>query len=100
GFLDTLGRCYYGAGDLPNSVKYQSMAVALSPDSGQIRRQLDFFKKEAADRGVEVKEAEPPPIAYERRAPLAPAISSTPPPAAPPRPRPTPPAVPKSPEPK
>jgi hypothetical protein len=54
GFLDTLGRAYYGAGDIPNAVKNQALAVALSPASGQIRRQLEFFQKEARDRGLEL----------------------------------------------
>jgi hypothetical protein len=52
GFLDTLGRAYFGAGDLPNAVKHQALAAALSPDSGQIRRQLEFFRSEAKRRGV------------------------------------------------
>lgn len=48
GFLDTLGRCYYAKGDLENAVKFQSQAAKLDPYSGQIRRQLEFFKKELA----------------------------------------------------
>lgn len=48
GFLDTLGRCYYAKGDLENAVKYQSQAVKLDPHSGQIQRQLEFFKNELA----------------------------------------------------
>jgi tetratricopeptide (TPR) repeat protein len=48
GYLDTLGRCYYAKGDLENAIKYQTEAVKLSPYSGQIRRQLDFFQKERA----------------------------------------------------
>jgi tetratricopeptide (TPR) repeat protein len=54
GFLDTLGRCFYGAGDVASAVKNQSQAVALNPDSGQIRRQLEFFKAEAVQRGVKL----------------------------------------------
>ena len=45
GYLDTLGRCYYAKNDLKNAVKYQTQAVRLEPYSGQIRRQLDFFKQ-------------------------------------------------------
>jgi hypothetical protein len=52
GFLDTLGRCYYAKGDLVNALKYQSQAVKINPHSGQIRRQLEFFKKEAQGRGA------------------------------------------------
>ena len=50
GYLDTLGRCYFAKGDLDNAVKYQSQAVKLDPHSGQIRRQLELFKKEQAAR--------------------------------------------------
>ncbi len=48
GYLDTLGRCYFAAGDLNNAVKFQSQAVKLDPNSGQMRRQLEFFQKERA----------------------------------------------------
>jgi tetratricopeptide (TPR) repeat protein len=48
GYLDTLGRCYYAVGDLENAVKHQSQAVKLDPNSGQMRRQLEFFLKERA----------------------------------------------------
>jgi tetratricopeptide (TPR) repeat protein len=60
GFLDTLGRCYYAKGDLASAVKYQSQAVKINPYSGQIRRQLDFFRKEAKDRGVTLPEGDAP----------------------------------------
>jgi hypothetical protein len=50
--LDTLGRCYYAAGDLENAVKYQSQAVKLDQHSGQMRRQLEFFQKELAAKGT------------------------------------------------
>lgn len=56
GYLDTLGRAYFGAGDVANAAKFQSMAVALNPVSGQIRRQLEFFQKEARARGIKVPE--------------------------------------------
>jgi hypothetical protein len=45
-YLDTLGRCYYAAGDLKNAIKYQSEAVRKEPHSGQMARQLAFFKAE------------------------------------------------------
>jgi hypothetical protein len=60
GYLDTLGRAYYGAGDVANAVKSQGMAVALNSVSGQIRRQYDFFATEAADRGIPIPKPEPP----------------------------------------
>jgi tetratricopeptide (TPR) repeat protein len=56
GFLDTLGRCYYGAGDLAKAVEHQAHAARLNPDSGQIRRQLEFFKSEAKAKGVKLPE--------------------------------------------
>ena len=43
GFLDTLARCYYAAGDLENAVKHQSQAVEIDPHSGQMNRQLKLF---------------------------------------------------------
>jgi len=51
-FADTLGRAYFGKGDVANAVKYQRQAVKLSPYSGQLRRQLEFFLKEAQAKGV------------------------------------------------
>lgn len=45
GYFDTLGRCYFAKGDLAGAVKYQSLAVKLDPHSGQIRRQLELFRK-------------------------------------------------------
>jgi tetratricopeptide (TPR) repeat protein len=51
GYLDTLGRCYYATGDLENAIKYQSQAVKLDPHSGQMQRQLEFFKQEQAAKG-------------------------------------------------
>ena len=54
GFLDTLGRCYYGADNLVKAVEHQAHAARLNPDSGQIRRQLEFFKSEAKAKGVKL----------------------------------------------
>jgi tetratricopeptide (TPR) repeat protein len=50
GYLDTLGRCYYAAGDLANAIKFQTQAVALEPHSGAMQRQLAFFKQELAKK--------------------------------------------------
>lgn len=59
-YLDTLGRAYYGKGDVANAVKYQKQAVKLSPYSGLIRRQLEFFVAEAKAKGIELPpEAQP-----------------------------------------
>ncbi len=51
GFLDTLGRCYYALKDYDNAVKYQEQAVAGEPYSGQMKRQLEQFRKALADAG-------------------------------------------------
>ncbi|MCC6492851.1 MAG: hypothetical protein IT424_07505 [Pirellulales bacterium] len=47
-YLDTLGRCYYAAGDLKNAVKTQRRAVELSPHYGVMQRQLQQFERELA----------------------------------------------------
>jgi tetratricopeptide (TPR) repeat protein len=47
-YLDTLGRCYYAAGDLENAVKSQQRAVELAPHYGVMRRQLEQFQRELA----------------------------------------------------
>jgi tetratricopeptide (TPR) repeat protein len=73
GYLDTLGRAYFGAGDVVNAVKHQAMAVALNPASGQIRRQLEFFQKEAVDRGIKLPDPESTAI------PMATPTNSSPP---------------------
>ena len=43
-YLDTLGRCYFAVGDLPNAVKHQAQAVAKAPYLQQLRRQLKLFQ--------------------------------------------------------
>jgi tetratricopeptide (TPR) repeat protein len=90
GFLDTLGRCYYGKGDFASAVKYQSQAVKLNSSSGQIRKQLEFFIAEAKKHGVALPADTEPPAA---KAPYVPQSSPeiprpTPPAKAPPRPAP------------
>jgi tetratricopeptide (TPR) repeat protein len=49
-FLDTLGRCYYAAGDLENAIKAQRRAVELAPHYGVMRRQLELFEREAESK--------------------------------------------------
>ncbi len=49
-YLDTLGRCYYAAGDLDNAIKHQIMAVQREPYSEQMQRQLKTFLAEQAMR--------------------------------------------------
>ena len=52
--LDTLGRCYYAAGDLDNAIKYQRQAVQRHPQVVVMRRQLEQFEREReqkAERG-------------------------------------------------
>ena len=43
GFYDTLGRCYFAKGDIPNAIKFQSRAAKLEPHSGMIKKQLKLF---------------------------------------------------------
>lgn len=50
-FLDTLGRCYYAAGDHANAVKYQREAVRLLPHLQVIHRQLALFEQALAEEG-------------------------------------------------
>jgi len=94
GYLDTLGRAHFGAGDVANAAKYQAMAVALNPTSGQIRRQLEFFQREARDRGIKLPDPEPVDgLTTKSMKPQAAAPTARPQPADPfaPRPRPKPP---------
>lgn len=52
-YLDTLGRCYYAAGELEKAVEVQQRAVELEPHFGVMRRQLELFEREleAKDKG-------------------------------------------------
>jgi len=63
-YLDTLGRCYYAAGDLKNAVKTQEQAVEKAPYFQQIQRQLKFFQEELAKQ--ETREAKQPVESVER----------------------------------
>lgn len=49
-YLDTLGRCYFAAGDLENAVKYQRQAVEMHPQVQVMRRQLEQFEKALAKK--------------------------------------------------
>ena len=44
-YLDTLGRCYFSAGDVENAIKSQRKAVELAPQYQIMRRQLAEFEK-------------------------------------------------------
>ncbi|MEO8496538.1 MAG: hypothetical protein ABI614_15840, partial [Planctomycetota bacterium] len=43
-YQDTLGRCYYAAGDYQNAVRFQKLAVAQAPYMQQMQRQLKQFE--------------------------------------------------------
>ena len=50
-FLDTLGRCYYAAGDYKNALKYQRQAVAKVDYMQVMQRQLALFEATLAQKG-------------------------------------------------
>jgi tetratricopeptide (TPR) repeat protein len=47
-YLDTLGRCYFSAGDLQNAIKSQRLAVKMHPQVRVMRKQLEMFEKAQA----------------------------------------------------
>ncbi len=49
-FLDTLGRCYYAAGDYANAVKYQRQAVEKVDYMQVMQRQLALFEGTLAEK--------------------------------------------------
>ncbi len=49
-YLDTLGRCYYAAGDLENAVKYQRQAIEKVNYMQVMHRQMTQFEKELAEK--------------------------------------------------
>jgi tetratricopeptide (TPR) repeat protein len=56
-FLDTLGRCYYAAGDYENALKYQRQAIKKVDYMQVMHRQLALFEKTLAEkRGASSKE--------------------------------------------
>jgi tetratricopeptide (TPR) repeat protein len=48
-YQDTLGRCYFAAGDYKNAVHYQKLAVAQAPYMQQMKRQLKQFEDALAN---------------------------------------------------
>jgi tetratricopeptide (TPR) repeat protein len=44
-YQDTLGRCYFAAGDYKNAIHYQKLAVAQAPYLQQMKRQLKQFEE-------------------------------------------------------
>jgi tetratricopeptide (TPR) repeat protein len=49
-YLDTLGRCYYAAGDYENALKYQRQAVERVDYMQVMQRQLALFEKTLAEK--------------------------------------------------
>jgi tetratricopeptide (TPR) repeat protein len=49
-FLDTLGRCYFAAGDLENALKYQRAALKKVDYMQVMHRQLSQFEKAYAQK--------------------------------------------------
>ena len=52
GYLDTLARCYYRAGQLEEAVRVQRVAVERAPHELQIHRQLDLFESALHSAGT------------------------------------------------
>lgn len=50
GYYDTLARVYFAKGDLEGAIKHQTRAMQLEPHSGQMRRQLELFRKTLAEK--------------------------------------------------
>ena len=48
--LDTLGRCYYAAGDYANAVKYEREALRRQPYLQVMQRQMALFEKALAEQ--------------------------------------------------
>ncbi len=49
-YLDTLGRCYYAAGDYENAVKYERQAIERVSHMQVMHRQLALFEKALAEK--------------------------------------------------
>ncbi len=52
GYYDTLAHCYFAKGDYAGAVKNQVKAAEMDPHSGQILRQLEFFRKTLKEKGM------------------------------------------------
>lgn len=48
GRLDTLGRCYFSAGDIATAIEHQDQAVKYQPHMRVLQRQLDEFRQAQA----------------------------------------------------
>ncbi len=57
-FLDTLGRCYYSAGEYEKAVESERKAVALIPHMQVMQRQLKEFEKTLAEKKQEAEGGE------------------------------------------
>jgi tetratricopeptide (TPR) repeat protein len=51
-FLDTLGRCYFSAGEVDKAIESQRKAVALVPYLQVLKRQLKQFEKAKDEQGA------------------------------------------------
>lgn len=47
--LDTLARCYFAVGDLSKAIETQERAIKLEPNSPQMKRQLEEFRRAYKD---------------------------------------------------
>ena len=49
-YLDTLGRCYFSAGEVEKALEVQREAVSMQPHLIVMQRQLQLFEEELAKR--------------------------------------------------
>jgi tetratricopeptide (TPR) repeat protein len=57
-YLDTLGRCYYAAGDFETAVKYERQAIEKVSYMQVMHRQLALFEKALAEKNAKSSGAE------------------------------------------
>jgi tetratricopeptide (TPR) repeat protein len=57
-FMDTLGNCYFAAGDYENAVKFERQAIAKMDHLQIMHRQLAMFEKALAEKQASSKDAD------------------------------------------
>lgn len=62
GFLDTLGRCLFSAGQIEEAIETQRRAIELEPGMKVMRRQLAEFERAFAEQGSAAEDAVENPV--------------------------------------